>query len=68
MSRRYITATDGEWIQPVRRGYHMACCSCGVVHRMDFRIVGERVQFRAWHAPRLTARNRKAKRIQVRTT
>jgi len=29
----------GEWVTPVRKGYRMQCCDCGLIHRMDFRIV-----------------------------
>ena len=51
-----------RWVQPVPKGYLMACCDCGLVHRLDFRIVkGEtkdRVQFRAQRAPRYTAKER----------
>lgn len=48
-----------RWVQPVKRGYLMACCDCGLVHRMDFRVVAGRVQFRAQRAPRLTAQRRR---------
>ncbi len=61
----FRTANDGEWVQPVKRGYLLACCDCGSVHRMDFRIVNGRTQFRAFRAPRLTAARRKVKRINV---
>lgn len=49
----------GEWVQPVRRGYDMRCCECGLVHRMDFRIYRGRVQFRAWRNERATAQVRR---------
>ena len=26
------------WFSPVRRGYRMKCCKCGLVHLVDFRI------------------------------
>lgn len=29
----------GEWVQPVPQGYLLKCCDCGLVHRMDFRVV-----------------------------
>ena len=48
-----------RWVQPVKRGYLMACCDCGLVHRMDFRVVDGRVQFRAQRAPRLPAQRRR---------
>lgn len=27
-----------DWEAPRLKGYRMACCSCGLVHEMDFRI------------------------------
>jgi hypothetical protein len=50
-----------RWVQPVKRGYLMACCDCGLVHRMEFRIAGGRVQFRAQRAPRVTAQHRRSR-------
>lgn len=44
----------GQWVQPRRKGYRMACCDCGLIHTMDFRIVKygkkrrSKVQFRAF--------------------
>lgn len=29
---------DGEWVQPIRRGYLMQCCDCGVIHKINFRL------------------------------
>lgn len=52
---RYAEPLAGEWIQPVRRGYKMACCDCGLVHRMDFRVYRGRAQFMVWPAKRETA-------------
>jgi hypothetical protein len=60
-----IENDDGwsDWIQPLMSGYRMACCDCGLVHEMDFRIentsAGEaRVQFRASRHSRATAAKR----------
>ena len=47
-----------RWVQPVKRNYLMACCDCGLVHRMSFRVVSGRAQFKAQRAPRLTAARR----------
>lgn len=44
-----------EWVQPVRRGYKMACCDCGLVHLMDVRVFRGRVQFRMKRHRRATA-------------
>ncbi len=57
------TATNGrwtDWIQPVRRGYKMCCCDCGLVHDMDFRITNKRAQFRVARNNRSTALVRRA--------
>jgi hypothetical protein len=52
---RYKTVQSGEWVQPQRRGYKMACCDCGLVHVLDFRIHKGRAQFRAFRNERSTA-------------
>lgn len=62
----YYEPSPGEWIQPRRRGYKMACCDCCLVHNLDFRIYKGRVQFRAFrNGPATggmrTAKNRKKK-------
>lgn len=55
----YEKPKSGEWVQPVRKGYKMACCDCGLVHTLDFRIInrgrGKSVQFRAFRDNRATA-------------
>lgn len=49
---RYKVMRAGEWAQPRRRGYLMRCCGCGLVHRMNFRLVpwgrGKKIQFQAF--------------------
>ena len=42
---------SGDWIQPVRRGYILECCGCGLDHKFDFRVYRGRAQFRAWRLP-----------------
>jgi hypothetical protein len=56
---------DGEWVQPKMKGYLMGCCDCGLVHRLDFRVVESKVQFRAFRSPKYTASLRKKNRIKV---
>lgn len=55
--RKYPAVQAGEWVQPRRRDYRMACCDCGLIHRMNFRIVttnrGRFIQFQAFRAGRL---------------
>ncbi len=35
----FDTPSPGEWVQPVPRGYLLKCCDCGLVHRLDFRVL-----------------------------
>jgi len=60
--RLYPSVAAGEWVQPIRHGYRMRCCDCGLVHRLQFRIEGDRVQFRAWRDNRATAAIRRKRR------
>lgn len=52
---KFLRPKAGEWIQPIDAGYKLACCDCGLVHRMDFRVHEGRVQYRAFRAERSTA-------------
>lgn len=56
---RYLKPKANEWVQPVRTGYKMACCDCGLVHELDFRVVKRRVQFRVRRNNRSTAMMRR---------
>lgn len=63
---RYHQVKPGEWVQPVRKGYKLSCCDCGLVHDLDFRLVvnvrgAKRIQFRAFRNERATALTRRAK-------
>ena len=36
---QFKTVEAGEWVQPIRNGYRMKCCDCGLVHRLFFKLV-----------------------------
>lgn len=57
----YVKIAAGQWVSPRHRGYLMKCCDCGLVHRMDFRIVNGRILFRVYRENRATASARAAK-------
>lgn len=59
MGRKYDRPKAGQWVQPVRRGYRMACCDCGLTHRMNFRIINGRVQFQVFLDNRATGQIRR---------
>ena len=39
MVESYPMAEENEWIKPIMKNYGMACCDCGLVHRIDFKVV-----------------------------
>ena len=57
--RGYYQVTDGEWTEVPRRGFKEQCCSCGLVHQTDFRVLDGRFQFRATVDNRATAAARR---------
>lgn len=68
-AKRFPKQKAGKWIQPVERGYLMACCDCCLVHRLDFRVVGvrkKRVQFRVYRHIGQTKALRKRSGVVVR--
>lgn len=58
---RYPAPRPQEWVAPVRRGYRLACCDCGLVHELEFRLEKRnrgkwvRVQFRGRRNERSTS-------------
>lgn len=36
--KKYPNIQDGERVIPHMKGYRMACCDCGLVHRLDFEV------------------------------
>lgn len=61
--KKYSVTIDGwtEWVQPKMELYKMMCCDCGLVHDMQFRIEGRKVQFRVRRNNRSTALSRRNK-------
>lgn len=65
-SEPYQQIYAGEWIEPVKRGFILACCGCALVHVTDYKIEAGRgkagrVLFRTRVDARLTAAARRAK-------
>lgn len=56
---KYPHIKNGEWLQPVRRGYVMACCDCCLVHTINFRIVKGKIQLQAFRATKKTTDRRR---------
>lgn len=62
---RYKRVVAGEWVNPIKKGYKMMCCHCGLVHRLEFDHVkwgrGRKIRFRAWRDERATAAARRGR-------
>jgi hypothetical protein len=56
---KYAPVASGQWVQPVRRGYKMCCCDCGLVHVVDFRVHRGHIQLRAARDARATGQARR---------
>ena len=62
---KYDQVTDGEWVQPRRKGYKAMCCDCGLVHRVNFRLVknkcgkGKTIQLQIFRDNRATGQVRR---------
>ena len=52
----------GWWVEPIRRGYKMCCCDCGLVHDMDFRVQKGKAQFMVRRNNRSTAALRRTRK------
>lgn len=67
---------DGEWCNPDPKGFSVRCCDCGLVHRVDFRIVWRqrggrrvrRVQFRVFRDQPETKLQRKRETFKCRAS
>jgi hypothetical protein len=61
MTRRttYDVISYGEWTRPRLRNFREQCCDCGLIHRLDFRIVDGRIEFRTRRDERATAAARR---------
>ena len=63
---KYIRVEPGEWVRPVRKGYKMMCCDCGLTHKLDFKLVeGRYIELRGWRDNRATANSRRASKVKV---
>ena len=59
----YRVISYGEWTQPRMRNFREQCCDCGLIHRLDFRIVDGRIEFRTRRDDRATAAARRSFRF-----
>jgi hypothetical protein len=58
-----IVIAYGEWTRPRLRNFREQCCDCGLIHRLDFRIVDGQIEFRTRRDDRATAAARRRLRF-----
>lgn len=57
----YYHVSDGEWIIVPKRGYKEQCCDCGLVHKLNFRILPTgQIEIQTMRDERATAAVRRA--------
>jgi hypothetical protein len=56
----YRVISYGEWTRPRMRNFREQCCDCGLIHRLDFRIIDGRIEFRTRRDDRATAAARRS--------
>lgn len=44
---RFKKIKDNEWFIPTMDDHRIACCDCGLIHSVDFKIKDGRVHMRA---------------------
>jgi hypothetical protein len=64
LKKAYDEPEPGEWIVPIRRGYRLCCCDCGLVHTLDLEVKEGRARFRVFRNNRSTALVRLARTPQ----
>ena len=62
VSMKYPVFESGEWITPNVKDFKIACCSCGLVHKMSFRVEAGIFQIKMDRDNRATAAMRRHKR------
>jgi hypothetical protein len=56
---KYEVIAYGAWTRPRKRNFREQCCDCGLIHRLDFRIVEGAIEFRTRRDERATAAARR---------
>ncbi len=49
----------GDWELPAQRNFKLACCDCGLVHTIDFRVVNKEVEWKINRDNRATGQIRR---------
>ena len=56
---KYDVAQPDEWFFVPRKGFRHGCCSCGLIHDVEFKIVNNKIYTRWKTHERATAASRR---------
>lgn len=48
-----------EWVKIPWKNYLLGCCDCRLVHKIDFRVIGQQLEMKVKLCPKLTKEARK---------
>ena len=51
----YHQMIDGVWLGVPKRGFKEQCCDCGLVHKLNFRIVNGKLEIQVYRDERATS-------------
>lgn len=63
--RKVVHLEDGEWFRVPMKDHREMCCGCGLVHDVEYRKVGRRIEFRATVNHRATAAARRSRDFEA---
>jgi hypothetical protein len=67
--RRYLKLAHepgrfSRWVRPHRTEFRLACCDCGLIHDMKFRVWSGKIMFAMRRNARATAARRRNKKFR----
>lgn len=64
---RYGQIYDGDWVWIPSKDFRLACCDCGLIHKMKFRRRAGKLYMQVFRDARGTALSRRRKHVCVKT-
>src|SRR5579864_565598 len=55
LAKNYQRIDSNEWMVVPKNNFILACIDCGLTHKINFRVIDNKVEFQVFHATRETA-------------
>lgn len=62
----YKSLSDGEWTELDNEDHKIACCDCGLIHKLEGKVTDNKVSIRFFRENRSTGQYRRHNKIKVR--